>query len=452
MDFDRNELVFLRTLTNLRWLAIFGQTIAVLIGTNIIGLELSIGYCFLLILISFFVNIFSTFFFSNTKRLSEKSTLIVLMFDLFQLSSLLYLCGGLTNPFAVLILAPVVISATLLPLMPTIFLCLTAITLVSYLSYIYIPLELEDGTSLLLPNTLMFGMWSALIITIVFISAYAWRVKKDVTRINQLLVATKLALEREQKLTALGGVVAAAAHELGSPLTTIKLVSSELLEELSNKSNKDATVEDLELIKSQAERCKEILKNMETDVVDDNQIQAVPIIALVKEACLPFQNRGKDIIFSLKNLENTDEQDNEDQIVIRRTSEIIHGLRNIIQNATDFSKRNVFINISWSPSDVKISIRDDGPGFPESLLSKIGEPFINKRKNILSDADRPEYESMGLGLFIAKTLLERSGAELTFKNYSLTKEGEDGFSGAEASAIWNRKIFEETWSKQKSIA
>ena len=447
MDFDRNDLVFLRTLTNLRWLAIIGQTIAVFIGVRVINLELSIVYCTLLIFTSFSLNFFSLLSFPNTKRLSENSTLIVLMFDLFQLSSLLYLCGGLTNPFAVLILAPVAISATLLSLVRTTFLSTTAVILVSILSYIHIPLKLADGSFLVLPNILMFGIWVALIITIVFISAYAWRVKKDVTRINQLLLATKLALEREQKLTALGGVVAAAAHELGSPLTTIKLVSSELLEELSTKSKKDSTIEDLELIKSQAERCKKILRNMATDVTGSSQILSVPIIALVKEACLPFQDRGKQIIFSLNNLEHRGKKVKEDQIVIRRSSEIIHGLRNIIQNATDFSKKDVFIDISWSSTDIKISIKDDGPGFPEGLISKIGEPFIKSKINgSLIDSSRPEYESMGLGLFIAKTLLERSGAALVFKNYCI-KDDDNLFSGAEVISVWKRKVFEETWSK-----
>ena len=447
MDFDRNDLVFLRTLTNLRWLAIIGQTIAVFIGVRVINLELSIVYCTLLIFTSFSLNFFSLLSFPNTKRLSENSTLIVLMFDLFQLSSLLYLCGGLTNPFAVLILAPVAISATLLSLVRTTFLSTTAVILVSILSYIHIPLKLADGSFLVLPNILMFGIWVALIITIVFISAYAWRVKKDVTRINQLLLATKLALEREQKLTALGGVVAAAAHELGSPLTTIKLVSSELLEELSIKSKRDSTIEDLELIKSQAERCKKILRNMATDVTGSSQILSVPIIALVKEACLPFQDRGKQIIFSLNNLEHNGKKVKEDQIVIRRSSEIIHGLRNIIQNATDFSKKDVFIDISWSSTDIKISIKDDGPGFPEGLISKIGEPFIKSKINgSLIDSSRPEYESMGLGLFIAKTLLERSGATLVFKNYCMKDEGNPP-SGAEVTSVWKRKVFEETWSK-----
>ena len=447
MDFDRNDLVFLRTLTNLRWLAIIGQTIAVFIGVRVINLELSIVYCTLLIFTSFSLNFFSLLSFPNTKRLSENSTLIVLMFDLFQLSSLLYLCGGLTNPFAVLILAPVAISATLLSLVRTTFLSTTAVILVSILSYIHVPLKLADGSFLVLPNILMLGIWVALIITIVFISAYAWRVKKDVTRINQLLLATKLALEREQKLTALGGVVAAAAHELGSPLTTIKLVSSELLEELSIKSKKDSTIEDLELIKSQAERCKKILRNMATDVTGSSQILSVPIIALVKEACLPFQDRGKQIIFSLNNLEHRGKKVKEDQIVIRRSSEIIHGLRNIIQNATDFSKKDVFIDISWSSTDIKISIKDDGPGFPEGLISKIGEPFIKSKINgSLIDSSRPEYESMGLGLFIAKTLLERSGATLVFKNYCIKDEGNLP-SGAEVTSVWKRKVFEETWSK-----
>ena len=447
MDFERNDIVFLNTLTNLRWLAIVGQSAAVFIGTVMIELELNIIYCLSLILASLIFNICSILYFPSSKRLSEKSILSVLMFDLLQLSALLYLCGGLTNPFAVLILAPVTIAATLLPIVPTVFLCISAVISVSILSYLHIPLELSGGKLLLLPDTLMFGIWAALLITIIFVSAYVWSVKKDMVRINELLVATKLALEREQKLTALGGLIAAAAHELGSPLTTIKLVSSELLEEFSGKSIKASTIEDLELIKSQAERCKEILKNMATGETDDVEINAIPIIALVKEASLPFQNLGKTIKFSLKNLDDNDKAVGGDQIVIKKSSEIVHGLRNIIQNATDFSKESVYIDVSWSSSQIIISVKDDGPGFPIDLIDGIGEPFINRKRSYPSaDLNRPKYESMGLGLFIAKTLLERSGAKLTFRNYDGSDARGPRTSGAEVISVWNRSVVEETWS------
>ncbi len=446
MDLKRSDVVFLSTLTNLRWLAIIGQSLALIIGATIIKLELNIIYCMVLILLSLIINVVSITYFPQSKRLSGKSTLSLLMYDLLQLSLLLYLCGGLTNPFSVLILAPVAIAATLLSIIPMALVGSSALIIVSMLSYSYIPLELPGNEYLLLPDTLMFGMWVALMITIIFISAYAWRVKRDMTRINELLLTTKLALEREQKLTALSGVVAAAAHELGSPLTTIKLVSSELLEELSGRSRGDPTLEDLELIKSQAERCKEILKDMATDVNKNAQISAVPIIALVKEACLPFQNIGKEIKFSLQNLDPLAEKHGEEQVVVRRSSELIHGLRNIIQNATDFSKTIVFIDISWSKAEIFIVIKDDGPGFPKDIINSIGEPFGYKQNiEFTFDSSRPEYEPMGLGLFIAKTLLERSGAKLTFKNYSNSVEGVL-ISGAEVISIWNRDLLEETWN------
>ena len=446
MDLKRSDLVFLSTLTNLRWLAIFGQSLAVIIGATFIKLDLNVLYCSVLILCSLIINVVSIVHFPHSKRLSGKSTLSLLMYDLLQLSFLLYLCGGLTNPFSVLILAPVAISATLLSLVPMVFLCSSALIIVTILSYAYIPLELPGSEYLLLPDTLMFGMWAALVISIIFISAYAWRVQRDMTRINQLLLTTKLALEREQKLTALSGVVAAAAHELGSPLTTIKLVSSELLEDLSGRSKQDATLEDLELIKSQAERCKEILKDMAVDVNKDAQISAVPIIALVKEACLPFQNIGKEIKFSVQNLEPAKEKHAEEQVVIRRSPEMVHGLRNIIQNATDFSKKFVFIDISWSKHEISVVIKDDGPGFPKDIIGSIGEPFGYKRNIEFNfDSNRPEYEPMGLGLFIAKTLLERSGAKITFKNYSNSTKG-FFVSGAEVVSTWKRELVEETWN------
>ena len=248
---------------------------------------------------------------------------------------------------------------------------------------------------------------------------------------SEALLATQMALAREQKLTDLGGVVAATAHELGTPLATIKLVSAELMEEL--KETKDL-YGDAQLIREQAERCGEILRSMGRAGKDDLHLRVTPWSALVREAAEPHLDRGKNVVFTFDgNLEF-----DLDQPLAYRKPEVIHGLRNLIQNAVDFAQTQVRVDISWSDTELFVKIFDDGLGFAPQVINRIGDPFVHRRKRSKKNGARPGYDGMGLGLFIAKTLLERSGAALEFSNGSAG----DPLRGAVVRGVWPRQKLE----------
>ena len=418
--------VRLRTLILLRWLALAGQAIAILAAQRLYGLDLDLGLCFIVVLGGVVANLGAIFIFPGNVRLTEAQTMGMLLFDILQLSMLLFLTGGLNNPFTLLILAPVTISASTLQLRTTIFLGAVSIALVSALAVFHMPMMLNGGQELRVPPVFAFGFWLGTIIGIVFLGLYSWRVATEVRSMSEALLATQMALAREQKLTDLGGVVAAAAHELGTPLATIKLVSSELLDELKDHPE---LAEDVALIRDQANRCRDILRSMGRAGKDDLHLRRAPMAALLREAAEPHLDRGKEIVFALGPGPGGDER----QPSLTRQPEIIHGLRNLIQNAVDFSSAIVWIEGEWTPETVTIRICDDGPGYPLHVIGRIGDPFVRARQSDADRRQRPEYEGMGLGLFIAKTLLERSGAELDFANGEAAPR-----TGAIITAIWPR--------------
>ncbi len=419
-DQQRSNWVRLRTLVTLRWFAAAGQTLAILVAANIYGLRLEFGWATAVIAASVIANVASSFLYPENKRLSEREASLWLVFDIVQLSLLLFLTGGLNNPFAMLVLAPVTIAATVLHLRSTIFLGLTAIILITLISRYSLPIETAQGITLSLPILFQFGFWVALLIGVVFLAIYARQVTTEMHAMGDALLATQLALAREQKLTDLGGVVAATAHELGTPLATIKLVGSELMEELENQPE---LREDAALIRDQADRCRDILHSMGRVGKDDVHLRHAPVETVVKEAAEPHIERGKTVLFDIAPDDSTDRA----QPTIARRPEIIHGLRNLIQNAVDFSVAKVRIQVRWSVDDITIRIADDGPGFPTSVMGRIGDPYVRRRRVGEDRAHRPGYQGMGLGLFIAKTLLERSGAKLTFSNSR--RHGQTGWSG-----------------------
>ncbi len=405
----RGDWVRLRTLILLRWIAIAGQIGAITVADRVFGIQLELGLCYLAVGAAIVANLVAIFVYPENKRLSETETMLTQLFDIAQLAFLLYLTGGLNNPFALLIIAPVTISATALELRSTIFLGTVAALLLTLMSYYHLPLVLADGTVLELPAIYLYGFWAAIMVGILFLAAYAHRVSEETHTMADALAATQMALAREQKLTDLGGVVAAAAHELGTPLATIKLVSSELMEELDDQPE---LLEDARLIRDQADRCRDILRSMGRAGKDDLLLRTAPLATVLREAAEPHVDRGKSIHFEIAPGPDGDAR----QPSIRRQPEIIHGLRNLVQNAVDFAAGNVWISAQWTAESVSVRIVDDGRGFPPQLIGRIGDPFVRRRNAPQDDASRPEYEGMGLGLFIAKTLLERSGAELTFAN------------------------------------
>ncbi|QUJ76161.1 ActS/PrrB/RegB family redox-sensitive histidine kinase [Sulfitobacter albidus] len=405
----RANWIRLRTMIVIRWVAIAGQLTAVLVTPPLFGIDLELGWCLFAIGASVIGNLIAGFVFPENKRLSEAENMAMVMFDLVQLSFLLFLTGGLNNPFALLLLGPVTISATALSLRATLTLSAMAIISVTVLAAFHLPLQTNAGDELRIPGLFVFGHWIALVIGVVFTSAYSRRVTSEIHMMADALAATQMALAREQKLTDLGGVVAAAAHELGTPLATIKLASAELVQELRDKPD---LREDAALIVEQTDRCRDILRDMGQAGKDDLHMRQAPLITVVESAAEPHLERGKDVIISL----NEDDGPASDQPAILRMPEIIHGLRNLVQNAVDFADTTVWIEARWSETFITLRIVDDGPGFPSGVLGRIGDPFMSRRKRGKLRGRRPGYEGMGLGLFIAKTLLERTGAVLRFAN------------------------------------
>lgn len=432
----RVNWVRLRTLIILRWIAIVGQLAAITIAQRLFDLNLEIGLAFLAIGASITVNLISIFIYPENKRLTESEVAMNLVFDITQLSFLLFLTGGLHNPFALLILIPVTVSATALKMRTTVLVGALAILMVTFVAQFHIPLRTDLGFIMRMPTDFVLGFWVAIVLGVVFLAAFAQRVTSEIHAMSDALSATQMALAREQKLTDLGGVIAAAAHELGTPLATIKLVSSELMEELADQPE---LREDASLIREQTDRCRDILRSMGRAGKDDLHLKQLPVAAVVREAAEPHEDRGININYDIAPDGNADAR----QPVIERRPEIIHGLRNLIQNAVDFAHDDIWIDIRWDDSDVWLRIIDDGPGFPPQILNRIGDPFVRSRRERSTSGSIPEYEGMGLGLFIAKTLLERSGAELNFAN------GRDPFIDPEMAADRSGAIVDVAWPREK---
>jgi two-component system sensor histidine kinase RegB len=399
----------LRTLIVLRWVAILGQIAAIAAAQVYFDFTLPVAACLAAVGASIAVNLGAVLAFPESKRITDTEAMAYLTFDVVQLSFLLFLTGGLTNPFALLIIAPVIISASALRIGITVTLGLIAIALVSLVGLFNLPLRFDDGQRLDVPFLFEFGFWLSIVTGILFLGLYAYRVATEIKSMSDALLATQMALAREQKLTDLGGVVAAAAHELGTPLATIKLASAELMTELTKQPE---LYDDAKLIHDQANRCRDILRSMGRAGKDDPHLHNTPLEALLREAAEPHTGRGKTLRFDLRaGLGGT-----AGQPVVTRKPEVIHGLRNLIQNAVDFAQSTVWIEAEWTRSTILVRISDDGDGYPPQLLGRIGDPFMRWPRADSLLRRSPAYEGMGLGLFIAKTLLERSGAQLTFGN------------------------------------
>lgn len=425
--------VRLRTLILLRWMAAAGQLIALFVAWHSYDIRLPLGLSVAVVGAAVVFNLVASFYHPRSKRLGEGETLLALMFDTLQLSLLLFLTGGLNNPFALLILAPATIAATALHTRATVFIALVTIALVTLLSRYNLPLLHADGVEIEVPWIFGFGFWLALVIGVVFLGVYARRVASEVQSMGRALLATQMALAREQKLTDLGGVVAAAAHELGTPLATIKLVSTEMISELGDRPE---LKEDAALIRQQADRCKDILQSMGRAGKDDLHLRRAPLSAVVREAAEPHTERGKILHITPE----VGSPEFRAQPVIQRRPEIIHGLRNLIQNAVDFSRGEIWIDLLWTGRHITVRITDDGAGFPPHLIGRIGDPFMRRRREDDREA-RPGYDGMGLGLFIAKTLLERTGAVLRFSNGAdpfLAEDERPARSGAVVEVVWPR--------------
>jgi two-component system sensor histidine kinase RegB len=410
--------ISLRTLILIRWVAIGGQALTILIVHYGLGFGLPLVPALAVVASSALLNLVLIVLRQWAARLGARDAALYLGYDILQLAVLLYLTGGLQNPFAILILAPVTVAATILSRRAVIALSVLAVAAISVLALRHMPLPWRSEP-LVFPPELVLGIWIALVLATVFIGAYTWSIAQGARRLRDAMAATQLALAREQRVSAVGALAAAAAHELGSPLATIAVVAKELARDLPEDS---PHAEDAALLLSQSERCRRILAELAQHPEEDggSPYTRLPISALVDAAAAPYRDQGVRLI-----LATAGEPTGEEPLVIR-SPEIMHGLNNLVQNAVQFAAREVSVTIFWDTAAVTVEIDDDGPGFPLHLFGRLGEPYLSTRAGAT--------DHMGLGIFIAQSLLERSGARLAFDNLA------DG--GAHVAVSWDRAKLE----------
>jgi two-component system sensor histidine kinase RegB len=415
----------LDTLVRLRWLAVIGQTTAVLVVYFGLEFDLPIYACLAVIALSCWLNVALRLRFHLTQRLEPDRAAYLLAFDIAELAVLLFLTGGLQNPFAFLFLAPVLLSATALPPRFTLMLGGFAVACATVLVFTHYPLPWDSDDPLELPPIYMIGVWLSILLAIGFISVYAWQITEESRQLADALAATELVLAREQHLSQLDGLAAAAAHELGTPLSTIAVIAKELENAISANAPHG---EDVRLLRAQATRCRDILAKITELSSGGEPFDRMRLSALIEEVVAPHRNFGVVIDVALPDTRGDDP-------IGARNPAILYGLGNLVENAVDFAHERVMVGAQWGEETVEVTISDDGPGFAPEIMDRIGEPYVTSRRRTAGEADETQA-GLGLGFFIAKTLLERSGATLTFANRPLPERG------AMVRLRWSRDNFE----------
>jgi len=416
--------VRLDTLVRLRWLAVGGQTAAVLVVHYVFDFTLPLTACLLVIGLSAALNLALRLRFRPIERLEPDRAAWLLAFDIVQLASLLYLTGGVENPFVFLFLGPVLIAATALPPRMTLMLGALAAACATALVFFHLPLPWVSDEPLTLPPMYLLGVWFSLLVALGVIGAYAWQIAEEARLLTDALAATELVLAHEQHLSQLDGLAAAAAHELGTPLSTIAVVVRELERAIEPTS---PHAEDIKLLREQAQRCREILAKLTQLSASSEPFDRSKLSTLIEEVVAPHRNFGVAIDVVLPAARAAEP-------VGEHNPAIIYGLGNLVENAVDFARERVEIEARWSDSEVTISIADDGPGFAPEILDRIGEPYLTSRSR--PAGGEGEVAGLGLGVFIAKTLLERSGAALGFANRAAPGHG------ATVRVHWRREDYE----------
>jgi two-component system sensor histidine kinase RegB len=411
----------------LRWLAVIGQTTAVLVVYLGLDYELPIWACLAVIGLTAWLNVALRLRFRMTQRIEPDRAAWLLAFDIAELAILLFLTGGLENPFAFLFLGPVLLSAAALPPRLTLMLGGFAAACATVLIFIHYPLPWDADQPLELPAIYTMGVWLSLLLAIGFIGAYAWQLTEEARQLADALAATELVLAREQHLSQLDGLAAAAAHELGTPLSTITVIATELERGMAKDS---PHADDVKLLREQAQRCRGILAKLTQLSASAEPFDRMPLSALIEEAVAPHRNFG----VAIKVMREPHEAA---EPVGRRNPVILYGLGNLLENAVDFAGQQVDVTAEWSTDEIILTINDDGPGFAPEIMERIGEPYVTGRRHLRHSVD-VEAGGLGLGLFIAKTLLERSGAKLVFSNRVAPAQG------ACVRVRWARADFEES--------
>ncbi len=387
------------TVVILRWIALIGQLITIYLVHFVLNLSLPLIYCSLTIFFGGLTNIFIQFKFKKNQLTNIEST-ILLFYDVIQLSILIYLTGGVTNPFIVFLIVPAIISSTLLNLASTFFLSIITILGLLLLTFNYFPLPSDGNIHFHVPDYYLYSIPSALIIILIFLAYFGFRFGYEARKRGNALGELEIILAKEQELESIGHQAAAAAHSLGTPLSTITVIAKELKKDMGKDKE---FAEDIDTLLIQAKKCGEILKKIsQNKIVDDDYVANITLQHLLFEITKSFEEISeKKIKFHVS--------DKIEKIHIKRSAELTYGIRNFVGNAVKFSKKNVNINLLRDKSITSIEISDDGPGFPQDIIRIIGEPYIASRSKKLRSKS-----GLGLGSFIGKTLLERKKATVKF--------------------------------------
>jgi two-component system, sensor histidine kinase RegB len=414
--------VRLDTILRLRWLAVLGQLATIFVVVQGLEFDVEVIPCLTIISLSALLNLALQIAFNPMQRLEPAYAAALLALNIIELAGLLFFTGGLENPFSFLFLAPVLISATALPIRLTIALGVLAVVCATVLVFFHLPLPWDGDEPLILPQIYLVGVWLSIGVAIGVTSLYAFQVAEESRQLSDALAATELVLTREQHLTQIDGLAAAAAHELGTPLSTIFLISRELERTIADDS---PIAGDLKTLREQAQRCRDILAKITQLSASGAPFDRMPLSTLIEEAVAP--HRDFDVAIKVRIAIGVTREP-----VGMRNPAILYGVGNILENAVDFARATVEVNASWNNEMVEIIISDDGPGIAPDMLKRIGEPYLSRRRS----ADETQHGGLGLGVFIARTLLERTGAKVSFANRVFPDHG------AVVHIIWPRSRFE----------
>jgi two-component system, sensor histidine kinase RegB len=416
--------VRLDTLVRLRWLGVLCQAAAVLVVHDGFDFEVPFWACLAVIAAYASVNVVLRLRFRWNQRLEPQYAAWILALDIVELAVLLFLTGGLQNPFSFLFAGPVLISATALPARLTLMLGGLAIACATLLMWFHYPLPWPEDEPLELPPLYLIGVWLSILLAIGYISIYAWQIIEESRQLSDALVATELVLTREQYLSQLDGLAAAAAHELGTPLSTILVVARELERDIGPGSR---YADDIRLLREQAQRCRVILGKLSELPAPGEPFERMKLSALIEEVVAPHREEGVAI-------EVTIGKDDPDEPVGPRNPAVLYGLGNILENAVDFARDRVQVEASWTADTVAVVVADDGSGFPPEIIDRMGEPYVTSERGRRMRGR--ELPGLGLGFFIAKTLLARAGAKISLENRKFPQRG------AIVQVRWKRPDFE----------
>ena len=412
-----NHSINKNTYVNLRWIGIIGQFITI----NTVNFILKFEFNYILSNTVIFFGAISNLaliYFYKENQLSERTSFYFLVLDIIQLSFLLFLTGGIVNPFSIFLLIPSIFASTSLNLKINILLIILTIISVIFITFFHEELP-PPLNNYIINKYYYYSIPIALIVALIFLNYFAITFGKDSRVRKDALDKIQEVISKEHELVSLGTQAAAAAHSLGTPLSTIKIISHELFDQLKNNKNFG---KDVELLVSQVNRCNEILKKLTLNptIEDDFIDKDISLYDYVKEIVSSFEEISEKSFY-------IDIEQNTNSFDIKKSVEIVYGIRNFLGNANKFAKSNIFIAIKSDSETSELTIEDDGPGFSKDILNKIGEPYIKS----LSSKDNSK-SGLGLGIFIGKTLLEKNYAKLLFRN-SETR------GGAEIKIEWFNK-------------